>query len=136
MSKNLGHTSFDKRQLVFHHAKGKSVRAIAFLLQMSPTTIHRIITRFDEEDRIDFKKSPGQTVMLSDEKERFILRSVAKNPKVNASSIAIALSERRGNSISIQTLRRVLKRSDSTSYMAICEHFISEKTFRICDQMH
>lgn len=122
----MGNTSFEKRQLVvYHHAKGKSVREIMSLLQMSRATVYRIIQRFNDEDRIDFKIPPGRPSKVSAQDERFIVRSIAKNPKVSASQIASDLSATRESSISDRTVRRILNKKGYKSCTARRKPYIS-----------
>lgn len=126
MPGKVANTSLDKRQLViFHHEAGKSVKEITSTLQMSRATVYRIITRFQKEDRIDFIKPSGRPAKLSATDQRFIVRSVAKNPKISAPKIATQLCASSGTTISAQTVRRVLKNKGYNSRTARSKPFIS-----------
>lgn len=114
-----GNTSFDKRQLVvFHHANGKSVPEIMAMLQMTRATVYRIIRRFEKEDRLEFKTPPGRPSKISVQDERYIVRCIAKNPKVSASKLADQVSARNASPVSERTIRRVLKKTGYNSRSA------------------
>ena len=81
MNRKSKNTSFEIRQIViFKHSKNISVRKIASSLNLPKSTVHDIIRRFRQEDRIESIPQRGQPEKLSEQDKRFILRKVAKNP--------------------------------------------------------
>ena len=70
-------SSFEQRQLViWHHAKGKTYRAIASMLKMKKSTVADIIKRFKDEDRIESHGHTGRLRFFSPREETVIVRKI------------------------------------------------------------
>ncbi|CAK9813888.1 Transposable element Tc1 transposase [Anthophora plagiata] len=110
MGRKSKNTSFDMRQLViFHHEKGKSIRKIADLLNISKSTIWDIVRRYKNEDRIESIPQSGRKPILNIRDKRSIIRRIKCDPQISAPKLAAELNEHRGISVHPENIRRVLR---------------------------
>lgn len=119
-------STFEQRQLVvYHHAKGKTCREIAAIVNMKKSTVHDIIKRFEKEDRLEFRCSTGRPRTFSQRDERVIVRKVQQNPKISATRIASEVEGDLGIKVHPETVRRVLRRSQYHGRVARRKPFIN-----------
>ena len=110
MSRKSVNTSSEIRQLViFNNAKGLSERKIAAILNIPKSTVHDILHRFKEENRIDSIPQKGKSKKLTNYYMRFVRREIEKNPKISAPKLCTALCERKNEKISVETINRAIK---------------------------
>ncbi|GBO28128.1 hypothetical protein AVEN_18900-1 [Araneus ventricosus] len=98
-----------RKLIIFHHSRGKSVRNIAELVNLSHSTVQYMIKRFKEENRIENKARKGLPAKLPKREKRFIIRKFVKKPHLSALKVSAEFNEKFSTSISPGTVRRVLR---------------------------
>lgn len=127
MGRKGKNTSFEKRQLViFHHAKGRTHREIAEILNMRRSTVGDIIRRYENEDRIEYVPQRGQPRKLTDRDVRSIIRKVNKNPRISAPQLAKDLSKESSKTVHPETIRKILRKSGYHGRVARKKPLVSE----------
>lgn len=123
---NRKRSSFNQRQLVvFHHAKGKTHREIADLLNMKRSTVGDIIRRFNNEDRIDLKCSNGRPKILTSKEEANIIRKIKINPRLSAPKLVTEVKETTNKDLSPETIRRVIRKHGFNGRIARKKPFVN-----------
>ena len=108
MGRRGKNSTFQMRQLViFHHAKGKTCREIADLLNMKKSTVSDIC-RFRYEDRIENLPQSGRPKVLN-RKETAIVRKMKKHSLITATKIANEVEEELSKKINPSMVRRVFR---------------------------
>ncbi len=131
MNRKGRNTSFDLRQLViFNRAKGFSGDKISRILSVPRSTVYDILKRFEKENRIESIKQTGRPPKLSVQDERFIERTVTKNPKVTATMIATELNSRINSHVSPSTIRRVIRKKGFKSRIPRSKPLLSKVNIR------
>lgn len=103
------HTTYEEREVVIHHFMlGKSKRAIANIVNKSPSTVQHIIERF-RENRIGNKVRISPKKAFSERDERWILNLVRDNPKISAPKIRVEVEKHLGIKVCDETIRIVLR---------------------------
>lgn len=119
-------TTFDQRQLViFHHAKGKTVRDIGTMLNISKSTVGNIISRF-KKDQIETKARSGRPKILNDNDERAIMRMVVADPRISAPKLSTIMSTSYNKNVCAQTIRQTIKNHGLNGRIARKKPFVSE----------
>lgn len=80
------------------------------MLNLKKSTVHDIIQCYVKEDRIEARRQTGRPKSLSVQDERFLVRSIVRDPKIEATKLAEELTRRSGKKIGAYTIRRTLNR--------------------------
>ncbi|KAH8270914.1 hypothetical protein KR026_004632 [Drosophila bipectinata] len=121
-------TTIEQRELVLKHFKdGKTQRAIAEIVCLSPSTVQCIIQRFVRENRVADKGRIAPNKIFDDHEERRIVRKVKENPKLSAPKIAAEVEEEMGKKCCPDTIRNVLHKHHLNGRVARKKPFISKK---------
>jgi transposase len=111
MARKGVNTSIDQRKLtISYHEEGFSEREIGRILNIPKSTVHDIVRRYKTEDRIHSIPQKGKPRKLTDYDTQFLKREIENNPEVSAPKLSTALSDRKKEDISAETVRRALKR--------------------------
>lgn len=126
MGRKGRNTTFEQRQLViFHHAKCRSTREIAKMLNLAQSTVHDIVRRFKREDRIDSVPQKGRPQRLTAREQRLVVRKVTNNPQISAPKIAAELLQESGKKVHPETVRRVSRNEGFNGRVARRKPYIS-----------
>ena len=98
-----------QKLIILHHGSGKSIRNITKLVNLSHSTVQYVIKHFNEENWIEKKVRKGRPRKLTKRDERLIIRKVVKNSRLRAVKVSEELNEQFSTSISLETIRRVLR---------------------------
>ncbi len=103
-------STFELRQLVIYHtARGVSVRKITEMLNMCRSMVPDIIKRFKRKDRIESHKQSGRAQKLTERDETVIVHAVKKNPEVSAPKLSTMLSTDHRKTIHPRTVNRAVQ---------------------------
>lgn len=119
-------TDLSIRKLIISlRCKGKSLRAIGEIVGRSHSTVQHIIDNWKYEGTLKDKPGRGRKRILSESDERLIVRKVRNNPKVSVPKLTAEVSKDINRSVSTETVRRVLRKSNLHGRVARRKPFIS-----------
>lgn len=125
-------TSIEKREIVVKHYKeGKTQKAIAEIVDLSPSTVQYIIQRFVRENRIADKGRKSPNKIFNEADERWIIRKVKQDPKISAPYLAAEAEKYLGKRSNPETIRRILREHDFHGRTARNKPFISAKNKKL-----
>ncbi|GBL97334.1 Transposable element Tc1 transposase [Araneus ventricosus] len=116
---------------IFHYSRGKSVRNIAKLVNLSHSTVQYVIKRFKEENRIENKVSKDRPAKLTELDQRFIIRKFVKNPRLSALKASAEFNENFSTLISPETVRQVLRAAKLNGRSARRKFFVSAENRKL-----
>lgn len=119
MARKRKNTSISVRSLViFHREKGKTLREIGRILNLSHSTVQYICKRYYLDDRIEDKPRPGRRKKLTSTDEKFLLREIRADPKLTSAHLNSKLITFSGTIVSDETIRTTLAKYDINSRVA------------------
>lgn len=128
MARKITQSTLEERKIVIlNYLDGKSQREIANIVKKSKSTVHDIIKRYKEENRISNKQHSGAKKKLTTREEKFLIHEVQKNPFVSAPNLTIAIKSNFRKDISAETVRRVLRKHNYNGRVSRKKPCISEK---------
>ena len=95
-----------------------SQRKIANNLGLSPSTVHNIVKRFRESGEISVRKGQGRKPLLNARDHRALRRYCLRNRHATMMDIATWAQEYFGKSLSLNTVRRCIKKCNLKLYYA------------------
>lgn len=104
-------TEQERKQIISLHNQCKSLSQISSIVGRPRSTIQSIIDRFGLRKTVKNAHRSGRPRILSDTDERFIVRTIKKDPTTSASTIATAMHNR-GIQISVSSIRKILSEND------------------------
>lgn len=125
------HTTISERKLIIsHHQKGKSIRTVAEIVEKSVATVQHIIERFKKEGRLISKVRRSPRKIFTETDERWIVRHVKANPRLSATKLATEIEEHLHKKVNPETVRIVLRKHQLHGRVARKKPFISVKNQR------
>lgn len=92
------------------YCNGKSFREIGHIIGKTHSTVQNIINKFRYEGTVKNTPGRGRKKILSTTEERFICRKIKVNPRTNVRQLTLDVSSRIKKQISVETVRRTLRR--------------------------
>ena len=123
-----------RAQIIEQFKKNISQRAIARnLLGISPSSVRNIVKRFRESGEITPRKGQGRKATLNDRDLRSLRRYCIKNRHQCVKDIATWAQEHFGKPLSVETVRRYIRKYKLKLYYAKRKPFINniQKRHRI-----
>lgn len=128
MPRTIKQSTLEERKIVINnYLQGKTEREIANIVSKSKSTVHDIIKRYNEDERISNKTRAAVKKKLSTRDEKFIVREVQKDPFVSAPKLATIVKNNFGKEVHPETIRRVLRQNNLNGRVARKKPCISEK---------
>lgn len=138
-------TDITMRKLIIKlYSEGKSLREVGKIVGRTHCTIQKIINNYRYEGTISNRPGRGRKKLLSQIDDRFICRQVKINPAINMKDLTNEVSTRIRKNISVETVRRTLRKEGYNGRIARKKPFISKtnrekrvqfaKTFVNCDE--
>lgn len=132
MPRKITQSTLEQRKIVIdNHLQGKSEREIANIVNKSKSTVHDILKRYKEYNRISNKQRAPVKKKLSPRNEKFIMHEVQNDPFISAPKLATLLKTSFGKEVHAETVRRVLRKNNFNGRVARKKPCISEKTEKI-----
>ncbi|XP_065679858.1 uncharacterized protein LOC136094166 [Hydra vulgaris] len=116
-----------KNLIISHHQNGKSLSQIREMLCIPISTVQSIIKKFSTEGSVQNKPRTGRPKILSERTENWLVRKIKMQPKLSAPKLTKDLELDLGQSVSVQTVRRCLKKQNFHRRVARKKPFISKK---------
>lgn len=106
-------TTEEERLIIIRAAeRGDPLRKIREVTKRSISTISEIIRKFKTEGSISKKRRKAPNKKLSATDERYIVKTVKKNPRTTAPELAANLENNLGVAVCAETVRRVLRKNN------------------------
>lgn len=111
--------SFDVVQLIFYNRQlGKSVPELVEMFSVSRKTIYNVLSRAENEGRLEAKGVGGRKKKISDRASRLMMRKIKSNPQISTRTLAKELKEECGVDVSHETIRQAILRHGYSSKVA------------------
>lgn len=112
-----------RNMIVKLYAQGHTMRKIGEIVGRRHSTIQYIINKY--EGKVTNNSGRGRKKILSETDERYILREIKINPKQSVPKLKEEVSKRINRPISVETVRRVLRKENYNGRIARKKPFIS-----------
>lgn len=120
--------SNDVKNIINHFKRGLTESAIAEMVDRPRTTIHYIIKKFKTGKPVENKHRSGRPRKFSESDERWILREIKKNPRINATELTKNVEHYLDVTTTPQTVRNVVKRNGFHARSARKSHTYQKRT--------
>lgn len=128
MGRKGAEISLDVKEIIItHFKKGITEQEIAEIVGRPRTTIHYIIDKYKKTKSIENVQRSGRPKKLNEVNERWILREIKKNPKINATVLTKQLEHDLNINVTPQTVRNVIHSNDYHARSARKKPHISKK---------
>lgn len=119
-------TSITERKLILKLVcEGKSYRETAKIVGRSLCAVHNVVKKFRNEGNLQNKTGRGRKCILKPRDEQYIVRQIKANPRTSVPKLTTEVSGRIGKSISIETVRNVLRKAGFNGRVARKKPFIN-----------
>ncbi|CAK9803685.1 Transposable element Tc1 transposase [Anthophora quadrimaculata] len=106
--------------------QGKSFREVGKIVGRTHSTVQKIINKFRYEGTVRNKPGRGRKKILTTAEERFICRKIKIDPQTNIRNLTSEVSSRIKTKISVETIRRTLRKEGYNGRIARKKPYISE----------
>ncbi|GFS78967.1 HTH_Tnp_Tc3_2 domain-containing protein [Trichonephila clavipes] len=116
---NRKETTIEERKLVIKLSdEGKSQRNIAKVIGRSVNCIQKILQKFKKTGMLTNNEGRGRKKIMNSITERRVIHQVKIDPKISAPKSAASTSNTLGQSVSAETVRRVLRKAGCNGRVA------------------
>ena len=127
MASRRKETDISTRQLIIKlYCQGKSLREVGKIVSKTYSTIQKIVNHYKYEGTIRNKPGRERKKILSDIDNRFICRQIKINPGINMKNLTTEVSTRIKKNISVETVRRTLRKEGYHGRVARKKPYISK----------
>lgn len=138
-------TDIPTRNLIVKlYLQGKSFREVGKIVERTHSTVEKIINKFRYEGTVRNKPGRGRKRILTTADVRSICRQIKIDPQTNIRNLTSEVSSRIKSKISVETIRRTLRKEGYNGRIARKKPYISQtnrkkrlefaKTFINCDE--
>jgi transposase len=106
MAKQL--SSEEKSAIIAYFDSGKSIQELAEKYGKTPSTIYRVIQRYNNRGCFERPRQLGRPKICTMRTRKFILAKIRKDPKLGSRKLKVLLQKSLGILISCRTIRRFL----------------------------
>ncbi len=121
----------EKELIIGNYMETNSMAKTARIMQRSKSVVCRVVKRYNEENSLETRSSPGAPRKTTAREDREIVRMSMKDRFQTAASIARQFSQQSGKPISRDTVHRRLKAVDLNAMRPLRKPLISKKNQKL-----